>query len=233
MSHADQETEVEILTRRNFLTQTVAASCACAAACVFAAGEADAQTTPKKPGTGGANKGGPGGQGGPGKNPDGTPVVGLYTVGALASFAKQPDGIYDKFAKAPTAFLVVINEGKIYALSSICTHKKRLVHTYEKDHKQALCPGHSSVFDLDGTPTPVTPDGDKSPAREPLPRHGISVNPKGMVVVDTNKTIPFAQRDEEGAFIDKKAAVPAKDPAKDPTEKPKTGTGAKKTGTAK
>lgn len=213
-----------MLTRRNFLTQTVIASCACAAACVFAAGDADAQTTPKKPGTGGANR-----PGGPGKNPDGTPIVGTYTVGALTSFAKQPDGIYDKFAKAPGAFLVVLNEGKIYALSSICTHKKRLIHMYEKDHKQALCPGHSSVFDLDGTPTPVTPDGDKSPAREPLPRHAISVNGKGMVVVDTNKTFTFDQRNEEGAFIEKKSAAPAKEP----TDKPKTGTGAKKPGAAK
>jgi nitrite reductase/ring-hydroxylating ferredoxin subunit len=223
MSHAPEELDAEILTRRNFLTQTVVASCACAAACVFAAGEADAQATPKRP------PGGPGGPGGPGKNPDGKPVVDTYTVGALATFAKQPDGIYDKFAKAPTAFLVVLNEGKIYALSSICTHKKRLIHTYEKDHKQALCPGHSSVFDLDGTPTPVTPDGDKSPAREPLPRHGISVNAKGMVVVDTNKTFTFDQRNDEGAFIDKKAAAPAKEP----TEKPKTGTGAKKSGAVK
>jgi len=226
MSHADEELEVEILTRRNFLNQTVVASCACAAACVFAAGEADAQTTPKKPG-GAPNR--PGGPGGPGKNPDGTPVVGTYTVGALASFARQPDGIYDKFAKAPTAFLVVLNEGKIYALSSVCTHKKRLIHTYEKDKKQAFCPGHSSVFDLDGTPTPVTPDGDKSPAREPLPRHAIAVNAKGMVVVDTSKTFTFEQRNDEGAFVEKKAAAPAKEP----TEKPKTGTGAKKPAPAK
>jgi nitrite reductase/ring-hydroxylating ferredoxin subunit len=227
MSHADEELDMEVLSRRNFLSQTVVASCACAAACVFAAGEAEGQTTPKKPGTGGTNHPNPGAQP---KNPDGTPIVGKTTVGPLASFAKQPDGVYDKFAKAPTAFLVVINDGKIYALSSVCTHKKRLIHTYEKDSKQAFCPGHSSLFDLDGTPTPVTPDGDKSPAREPLPRHGISVNPKGMVVVDTSKVIKFEQRDEEGAFIDKKAATPPKDPAAD---KPKTGTSGKKTTTAK
>jgi nitrite reductase/ring-hydroxylating ferredoxin subunit len=227
MSHANEELEVEILTRRNFLTQTVVASCACAAACVFAGGDAEAQT--KKPGTGSQKP--PGAPGAQQKNPDGVPVANKYTVGPLASFAKQPDGIYDKYAKAPGAFLVVLNEGKIYALSSVCTHKKRLIHTYPKDKKQAICPAHSSVFDLDGTPTPVTPDGDKTPARDPLPRHGISVDAKGIVVVDTSKTFTFEQRNDEGAFVEKKAAPAA--PAKEPAEKPKTGTGAKKPAPAK
>ena len=42
-----------------------------AAACVFAAGEVEAQTTPKKPGAGGTNHPNPAAQP---KNPDGTPI---------------------------------------------------------------------------------------------------------------------------------------------------------------
>jgi nitrite reductase/ring-hydroxylating ferredoxin subunit len=178
----NEEVRVEILTRRSFLGQTVFTGCACAAACLFANETIAAPAPP--PGKGG-----------------GTPVAGQTDVGPFAAFGKRPDGIYDKFAKAPTAFLIVINEGKVYALSSVCTHKKKLVQTYKEDPRQAYCPTHESLFDIDGTPAALGADGDKVQARSPLPRHGVSVNARGNLVVDTSKTFTYDERDKEGAFV--------------------------------
>ncbi len=187
---SDDTTTTETLTRRNFLTSAtfVAAAAACVACgnCIVA--EAAAPPKPGAPAAGGGFK----------------PVPGEYDVGPFSAFLKAPNGVVvDKFAKAPSGFLLVVNEGKVYALTSVCTHKGEQVKAMDGG-KQAICPKHDSVFDLDGTPAPVTPDGDKTPARKPLARHGISVNKKGNLVVDTNVTIEFEKRDQEGAFVELK-----------------------------
>ena len=101
-------------------------------------------------------------------------------VGPVEEF--QRPGLHDP-AGSGRRFFLVNNRGRLYAVSSTCTHKKvSLVAAGDK----LKCPRHGSGFDAEGRVT-------KSPARKPLPRYGIRLNEQGNVVVDTST--PFGERD--------------------------------------
>src|SRR3954465_13805766 len=70
-------------------------------------------------------------------------------VGPLTSYAK--DGVTDTWAgKGKGEFLVIRQDGKIYASSSICTHKGCVV---AKTADDLYCKCHRSHFSVQGTAT--------------------------------------------------------------------------------
>ena len=101
-------------------------------------------------------------------------------VGKLTDF--DHDGVYDSWAG--DGFFVVRRGGKLYAVSSHCTHRKVKLVVAKGDGFK--CPRHGSTFDADGRVT-------KSPARKSLPRFGIRVDGSGNVVVDGS--------DDRGGFV--------------------------------
>jgi len=108
-------------------------------------------------------------------------------IGPLSGF--KTDGVNDKFAR--NHFLVIRNDGKLYASSSLCTHKGVPLTVRGGE---ILCTKHGSKFSNEGTVT-------KGPARDSLVRYAISTNDKGHVIVDTGTSF------REKNFGDKKAYV--------------------------
>jgi cytochrome b6-f complex iron-sulfur subunit len=107
--------------------------------------------------------------------------------GPKSDYAK--DGPVLTWAKK--SVVVVRAEGKIYAMTSKCTHRQCIVDD-ATDHLN--CPCHNSNFSYDGKVI-------SGPARRPLPRYGITVNADGHVIVDTSKTFSEAKWDDTAAFI--------------------------------
>ena len=70
----------------------------------------------------------------------------------------RADGVYSAFRDQ--GFFLVCRDGKLFALSAICTHKKCKVAA-EPDHS-FYCPCHGSTFDPGGHVT-------QGPARRDLP----------------------------------------------------------------
>ena len=162
------------LNRRDFLataTATAAAlTCACALDCPFALAAED------KPGAAGD--------------------TGPVDVGTLADYPK--DGPYDKFAKKPNNVLIVRDGGKLYAITSVCTHKKKQLKV---EDGEIVCTAHDSPFDNQGLPKPKTKEGDETPAKEPLDRFAISRNPDGKLIVDKSRRFPKGKWDDAAAFV--------------------------------
>jgi Rieske Fe-S protein len=158
------------INRRSFLAAAAAATCACALCPVVRADDDDDDDD----------------QGPPAKLPAG-PVA----AGNLTDYAK--DGPYDTLAK--TKQIVIVREnGKLYAMSALCTHKGFAVKV--KDNV-FFCPKHSSRFDLDGQPAPK-PNGKMGPAKKPLNHYAISADATGAITVDTSKVLT---EEDPGAFI--------------------------------
>jgi cytochrome b6-f complex iron-sulfur subunit len=93
-----------------------------------------------------------------------------------------PDGfedgkVVDKFKDQNT--WVVRNDGKIYALSTTCTHLGCTPNWLEKEGK-FKCPCHGSGFYISG----INFEG---PAPRPLERWAVSIGEDGQVVVDKSK----------------------------------------------
>jgi cytochrome b6-f complex iron-sulfur subunit len=74
---------------------------------------------------------------------------------------------------------IVRNDGRIYALSTTCTHLGCTPNWLEKEAK-FKCPCHGSGFYISG----INFEG---PAPRPLERWGISVGDDGQIVVDKSK----------------------------------------------
>ncbi len=180
MADATNDTNGDLVTlnvnRRGFLA--AAATCACALTCPFAMAADDA----------------------PAAAAAAAAPAGPTDIGPLADLAKKDPTVIGTWSKKPTNFLVVVNDGKVYAPTSVCTHKKKRVDPAEGG-KSMICSAHDSPFDLEGVPEPVTADGDKTPAKEPLPRHGISVDAKGHVIVDPSKKFAYEQWSDKGSFV--------------------------------
>jgi nitrite reductase/ring-hydroxylating ferredoxin subunit len=122
--------------------------------------------------------------------------AGPVDVGTLADYAK--DGPYDKFAKKPTSLLVIREGGKLYAPTSICTHKKS---NLKVEDGEIVCPKHDSPFDNQGVPKPKTKDGDDTPAKKPLVRYAISKNDAGRLIVDKSRTFDKGQWEDPASFV--------------------------------
>ena len=149
------------MNRRAFLAAAAAATCACAL-CPMAHAADDDEDSDEPP-------------------PQALPK-GPSAAGNLSDYAK--DGAYDSLNKSKQIILVREN-GKLYALSAICTHKEFIIKTKEG---QLFCPKHSSRFDLDGKPA-KKPNGKMGPAKKPLLHYAISADAAGAITVDTSKVV--------------------------------------------
>ena len=100
------------------------------------------------------------------------------------------DGPSDKLVD--TKKIIIVREnGKIFAMSSICTHKMGPVKIKGTD---LVCAKHNSHFDNDGKPK-------SGPAKAALFRLGISQNADGHILVDPNKKFGENQWNDAGASI--------------------------------
>lgn len=82
------------------------------------------------------------------------------------------DGVYPRFRDL--GFFIVRRGAKLFALSSICTHRRCKLDA-EPD-RTFYCPCHGSTFDASGKVT-------EGPARRDLPALEISTNEKGELLV--------------------------------------------------
>ena len=108
-------------------------------------------------------------------------------VGTLADFPK--DGVTDTWAKT-RKFLIVRENKRIIAVSSVCTHKACVVKP--KDGL-LVCPCHGSRYSTQGSLQ-------KGPGKGPLDHLGIELV-DSRIIVDTSKSFPEDQWNEPGSFI--------------------------------
>jgi cytochrome b6-f complex iron-sulfur subunit len=112
-------------------------------------------------------------------------------IGPKTAYAE--DGINDKWIKKPNAIAVVRNGGKLYAFTSICTHKGGVIA--KVDETVAFrCPLHKAEYANTGAVT-------KGPAKIALARYAISVNDAGHVIVDKTKSFTEEHWDDAASFI--------------------------------
>ncbi len=112
---------------------------------------------------------------------------GPVNAGTLADYVR--DGVSDRFAKS-NGFLIVRHEGKLYAPSALCTHRRC---TVKAAGDAIACPCHGSRFDLNGVVT-------QGPAKRTLPRLGIALV-DGRVKVDPSKQFTDEQWTDPASFI--------------------------------
>jgi cytochrome b6-f complex iron-sulfur subunit len=93
-------------------------------------------------------------------------------------------------------FWIVRNQGKIYALSTTCTHLGCTPNWLEAD-KKFKCPCHGSGFYITG----INFEG---PAPRPLERWGLEISDDGQLVVDKSKKFQYelGQWDNKDSFFE-------------------------------
>ena len=109
-------------------------------------------------------------------------------AGTIADYAK--DGVYDKLADSKKV-LIVRDNGKLYAMTAICTHK---MGTVKIKGTELVCPKHNSHFANDGKPK-------SGPAKAALFHLGISQNADGHILVNPSKKFGENQWNDAGASI--------------------------------
>lgn len=98
--------------------------------------------------------------------------AGDRTINAGPASQYLADGVYTRYRDV--GFFIVRRGANLFALSSICTHRRCKLDV-EPD-KSFHCPCHDSTFDADGHVT-------RSPARRDLPVYEISTNEKFELLV--------------------------------------------------
>ena len=93
-------------------------------------------------------------------------------VNACPASQYLADGVYTRYRYH--GFFIVRRGANLFAISSICTHRKCRINT--EANKSFSCPCHGSTFDPNGHVT-------KGPARRDLPVYQISTNAKGELLV--------------------------------------------------
>ena len=101
---------------------------------------------------------------------------GAVDAGPLADFAS--DGVYDGFRE--DGFFVIRRNKKIFALSSICTHKGCKVRA--QPDQSFLCKCHGSKFSPDGSVL-------NGPATRDLPRVAVATDQRMHVLVNPKMRI--------------------------------------------
>jgi cytochrome b6-f complex iron-sulfur subunit len=96
----------------------------------------------------------------------GTPV----DAGPESNFTK--DGVYDSFVDK--GFFVVRRASELFAVSSICTHRRCKLRA--ESNQTFLCPCHGSRFDPEGHVT-------KGPATHDLPHFQTTIDDRGHLLV--------------------------------------------------
>lgn len=111
-------------------------------------------------------------------------------VGTLSEFAA--DGIFGNWAGSH-GFFIVRKEGRLYAVSSRCSHKPSVLLKEEKGSFR--CPKHKALFAATGALVV------KGEAKRPLPRLGITADEKGQLTVDPGRRFESDQWQEHGAYV--------------------------------
>jgi Rieske Fe-S protein len=109
-------------------------------------------------------------------------------VGAKSDYTK--DGVTTTWEKEHKLLVVRLN-GRIYAMTSKCTHRGCPLDD-AGDHLN--CPCHNSDFTYAGEVI----DG---PAKKGLDHFGITVNEAGHLIVDVTKKFPQAKWDDAASYV--------------------------------
>ncbi|HUA38465.1 MAG TPA: Rieske (2Fe-2S) protein [Candidatus Sulfopaludibacter sp.] len=96
--------------------------------------------------------------------------VRVINAGPASDYAAE--GVYDRFR--PLGFFIIRRGTRLFALSSICTHRRCLVGV--ESGRSFLCPCHGSTFDPDGRVT-------HGPAKRDLPALTTFTNESGDLLV--------------------------------------------------
>lgn len=115
----------------------------------------------------------------------------LLDVGAKSDYAA--DGITSTWMVMPNRVAVVRHAGKIYASTSVCTHRGGTLK-WHPELDTYICPRHGANFDIDGNVT-------KGPARMPLTRYAISLDANGHLIVDKSQSFTSDQWDNPASFV--------------------------------
>lgn len=122
---------------------------------------------------------------------DSTAAPSTLDVGPKSDYSA--DGITPAWMPAPNKVAIIRDEGKIYASTTVCTHRGVTIN--EADNKDGfICPKHHSTFDIDGNVT-------RGPAKKPLKRYAISVDDKGHIMVDKSTSFGADQWDDPKSFV--------------------------------
>ena len=108
-------------------------------------------------------------------------------AGLLSQYGN--DGIYPDFAHQ--GFFIIRQNNRIVAQSSTCTHKGYTITAVPDGFK---CKKHGSAYAVDGKVT-------HGPAKDTLPRFGISVDEQKHLVVDLRKSFKPESFEAAGAFV--------------------------------
>lgn len=112
-------------------------------------------------------------------------------IGVASDYPK--DGIYDKFTSDD--FFVARCNGRLFAITSICSHMAEPLLRDSLDSTRIKCTGHESMFDNEGRVM-------VGPASVSLARLGISRDKEGRITVDPKKQFPEDKWDDAGAFLE-------------------------------
>jgi len=108
--------------------------------------------------------------------PTSAPATQEIDAGPLDEFGT--DRVYD--SHRDKGFFVIRRDDKLFAMSSICTHKGCKVRV--ADDQAFYCKCHGSTFDKDGKVT-------KGPAVRSLPRLEIAINVRQHVIVGLDRPL--------------------------------------------
>jgi cytochrome b6-f complex iron-sulfur subunit len=124
---------------------------------------------------------------------DAMPATTPSTLDAGPKSNYAQDGITTTWMKPPYLVALVRHDGKIYALTTVCTHRGGHLREAD-DHASFVCPRHGATFDIDGNVT-------GRPAKKPLVRYAISVDANGHIIVDPSTSFTPDQWDDPASFV--------------------------------
>jgi cytochrome b6-f complex iron-sulfur subunit len=119
----------------------------------------------------------------------------LVDVGPQSDYSK--DGITSTWMPSKK-ISIVRHDGRIYASTSICTHKGCTVRVNATKDGYA-CPCHHATYDIAGLVT-------HKPAPLPLERYAISVDANSHIIVDKSRPFYRDKWDDPASFIAVSAA---------------------------
>ena len=99
----------------------------------------------------------------------------VVNAGSVSNYSN--DGVYATFRNQ--GFFIIRQDGKLFALSAICTHRHCKLNVERE--RSFYCPCHGSTFDPNGHVT-------EGPARRDLPVFATSVNESGQLLVIISAT---------------------------------------------
>jgi Rieske Fe-S protein len=121
---------------------------------------------------------------------DAPAAAGGLDVGLKTDYSA--DGITQTWMKPPTRVAVVRHAGRIFACTTICTHRGAIINS--DNNTGFTCPRHHAGYDIDGRVT-------NGPAKIALVHYAISVNADGHIIVDPSKSFTPDKWDDPTSFV--------------------------------